>query len=111
MNNYFFNWEERNQNTANALLSGSETPGQLWKFAPEFLPPNASASMSRTGPVGFYISGAMQPAAIDQGMALLGEKAAIRYENTDAIPYRWLFAGSGNGAARKIFFAGFFKDF
>ncbi|MHC1764545.1 MAG: hypothetical protein AB9869_09585 [Verrucomicrobiia bacterium] len=111
MNNYFFNWKECNEATANALVSGSEAPGQLWKFGPEFLPPNVSASMSRTGPVEFYVSGAVQPVGIRDGMTLLGEVAAIRYENTDAIPYRWLFAASGSGIDRKFFFGGFFKDF
>lgn len=111
MNQYHFNWKPCDSGTTNALISGSETPGKLWKFQPEFLPPQVSASMSRTGPVEFYVSGAMQPAAIGDGMTLLGEMAAVRYENTDSIPYRWLFAASGSGADRKFFFGGFFKDF
>ncbi len=106
-----FNWKACDDKTANALLSGSTEPGKLWKFDAQFLPGNIVTSMAKRGPVKFYVSGSLSPAALPEGVTGLGEMAAVRHEKGEAIPYRWIFALSGSGAEQKMYYGAFFKDF
>ena len=108
---YDFNWKPCDLTTANALLSGSNEPGKLWKFDGQYLPQNISASMSQRGQVDFYVSGSVNPTQIEPGITALGEMAAMRFQGDEAISYRWLFAVSGSGDNSQVVFGGFFYKF
>ena len=109
MSYYDFNWKKCDEKTANALLSGSESPGMVWQFDPQYLPAGIATGMP--GLAEFYVSGAANPVNINKEFAIEGEFAAVRYENNDAIPYRWLFAISGSGEDRDVYYGGFYKKF
>lgn len=102
-----FNWKPCDEKTTNALLSGSNAPGKLWKFEPQYLPQSIATGMR--GVAEFYVSGAVNLASTADGKTLQGEFAAVRYENGEAIPYRWLFAASDEEDERKVYFGGFYK--
>jgi hypothetical protein len=107
MGGYDFNWKPCDEKTANAMLSGSEAPGKVWQFDPQFLPAPIATGMR--GVSEFYVSGALNPVALQKDFSIEGEFAGVRYENNEAIPYRWLYAVSGSGEERMVYFGGFFK--
>ncbi len=104
---YDFNWKQCDEKTANAMLSGSEAPGKVWQFDPNFLPNGIAKGMP--GLAEFYVSGSANPLPLKADFAVGGEFAAVRYENGEAIPYRWLFAVSGSGEERTVYYGGFYK--
>ena len=104
---YDFNWKQCDEKTANAMLSGSESPGKVWQFDPQFLPAPIATGMR--GVAELYVSGALNPVSLQNDFAIEGEFAGVRYENNEAIPYRWLYAVSGSGDERSVYYGGFYK--
>jgi hypothetical protein len=108
MGSYDLNWKPCDEKTANAMLSGSESPGNVWQFDPQFLPAPIATGMR--GIAEFYVSVAINPVNLQKDFAIEGEFAAVRYENNEAIPYRWLYAVSSSGEERSVFTADFSKN-
>ncbi len=102
-----YNWKKCDQETAQALISGVNNPGQVFEFDAQYLPAGIATGMENVQKM--FVSGRCDPQPIAADVEIAGEMAAIRYEDKDGIAYRWLLALSGTKEEPAVFYGGFYK--